>query len=170
MRRKKNEKILSVTVAGLLELDFRAPSCDYSTYMKLTNVLTREDLRQVEQMFRVMCFNVFTHNLDDHTKNFSFLRVNDTWKLAPAYDLTYSDTFFGEHTTSVNGKGISISDNDLIKVGNDAGLNKLKCKSIIEEIKEKTHELDQYIYSRANTKEKTGKISLEHRIEDLLER
>ncbi len=133
--RKDGEKIFSITFAGILEADFRAPSCDYSTYMKLVNILTKEDNKQLDQMFRVMCFNIYAHNLDDHTKNFSFIRQDNKWSLAPAYDLTYSDTYFGEHTTSVNGKGQGISDEDLLKVGTDAGLKQNKCKEIIGEIK-----------------------------------
>ena len=51
----------------------------------------------------IMCFNILTHNFDDHTKNFSFTYTNESgWRLAPAYDLTYSDTYWGEHTTLVN--------------------------------------------------------------------
>ncbi len=74
--------------------------------MKLVQVLTKDNDHDTEQMYRVMCFNVLTHNRDDHAKNFSFMFTEDKgWRLAPAYDLTYSDTYFGEHTTSVNGKG-----------------------------------------------------------------
>jgi serine/threonine-protein kinase HipA len=90
--------------------------------MKLVNVLTHENKAQIEQLFRVMCFNVFTHNLDDHTKNFSFVRNDTGWELAPAYDLTYSNTYYGEHTTSINGKGINITEEDLIIVGKKANL------------------------------------------------
>ncbi|MCR5776160.1 MAG: type II toxin-antitoxin system HipA family toxin [Lachnospiraceae bacterium] len=133
-----SEKIFSITIAGLLEADFRAPSCDYNAYMKLVKILTREDEEQLEQMFRIMCFNVFTHNKDDHTKNFSFLYNNSKWELAPAYDMTYSTTYFGEHTTSINGKGKNILDNDMISVGVTAGMSKNTCKQIIEEIRDKT--------------------------------
>ena len=131
------KKIFAITFAGLLEADFRIPSCDYSTYMKLIMILTHEDRSQIEQMFRIMCFNVFMQNLDDHTKNFSFIYDDVTgWKLAPAYDMTKSETYFGEHTTSVNGKGRDISDDDLISVGKTAGMSYNRCKQIIEEIKQ----------------------------------
>ena len=137
--RKGDEKVFAVTFAGLLEADFRAPSCDYTTYMKLTRMLTRDNAADTEQMYRVMCFNVLAHNRDDHTKNFSFLYTDDGgWRLAPAYDLTYSDTYWGEQTTSVRGKGKDISDDDLIKVGRDAGLSGALCKEILDEIRDKT--------------------------------
>lgn len=140
--RKDDEKVFSVTFAGLLEADFRAPSCDYDTYFKLIRMLTRDNSDDIDQMYRIMCFNVLTHNLDDHTKNFSLLYTNDAgWRLAPAYDLTYSNTYWGEHTTSVRGKGKNISDEDLIDTGADAGMSKSQCKTILAEIKEKTRTL-----------------------------
>ncbi len=144
--RREGEKVFSVTFGGLLEADFRVPSCDYSTYLKLIRMLTKDNFADKEQMYRIMCFNILTHNRDDHTKNFSFLYTEDKgWRLAPAYDLTYSDTYWGEQTTSVNGKGKSISDEDLIKVGMDAGLTKDFCRKCLNEIQEKTQMLDLYL-------------------------
>ncbi len=144
--RKGGEKILAVTISGLLEADFRAPSCDYGTYMKLIRMLTRDNAEDKEQMFRVMCFNVLTHNRDDHSKNFSFLYTDETgWRLAPAYDLTYSDTYWGEQTTSVCGKGKNISENDLIKTGTDAGLSHSLCAEILKEIRRNIEILSEYL-------------------------
>ncbi|MBQ9605634.1 MAG: type II toxin-antitoxin system HipA family toxin [Lachnospiraceae bacterium] len=144
--RNNGDKIFSVTFTGLLEADFRAPSCDYGTFMKLVRVLTKDNISDKEQMYMVMCFNVATHNLDDHTKNFSFTySENAGWRLAPAYDLTYSETYWGEHTTSVNGKGRDITRDDLVKVGTEAGLTKEFCSTHLNEILEKTKSLDQYL-------------------------
>ena len=43
----------------------------------------------LEEIFRRMAFNVYNGEMDDHTKNFSFLmREGGRWELAPAYDLT----------------------------------------------------------------------------------
>ena len=47
---------------------------------------------EAEQLFRLMCFNVFSHNYDDHAKNFSWLCDEGEWHLAPAYDFMYSGT------------------------------------------------------------------------------
>ena len=151
--RKAGEKIFSATFAGLLEADFRAPSCDYTTYMKLIRMLTRENTADTEQMYRVMCFNILTHNRDDHTKNFSFLYTKGGgWRLAPAYDLTYSDTYWGEQTTSVSGKGKDISEEDFIKVGANAGLSKALCRKIADEIKEKAETLSRYLGNKKHRK------------------
>ncbi|MBQ6442982.1 MAG: type II toxin-antitoxin system HipA family toxin [Lachnospiraceae bacterium] len=166
--RQNGEKLFTVTFAGLLEADFRAPSCDYHTYQKLVRYLTKDNSADKEQLFRVMCFNVETHNLDDHTKNFSFVYTEDHgWRLAPAYDLTYSNTYFGEHTTSINGKGTDIKPADLMKVGEDAGISKKKCEACMEEIREGTRSLKRYM-DRANGKRL--RASFETKLHDLEKR
>ncbi len=132
----KKDKVHMATAAALLEADFRAPCMDYHTLMKLTRVLTLDNKQEVESMFRRMCFNVFAHNRDDHAKNFAFLydESADKWHLSPAYDLTYSSTYFGEHTTSVDGNGVNPGEKELINVGMQAGMKKQKCIEIIGQI------------------------------------
>lgn len=126
-----------VTAAALLELDFETPGMDYHSLMKLTKIMTGNSKADMENMFRRMCFNVYAHNLDDHSKNFTFIynEEKEKWQLSPAYDLTYSTTYFGEHTTSVDGNGKNPSEKEILKVGVDAGMKKETCKKINEEIK-----------------------------------
>ena len=62
-------------------------------------------------------------------------KANDTWHVSPAYDLTYSTTYYGEHTTSINGNGMNPGEKDLLQVGMTAGIGKQKCCQMIEEIK-----------------------------------
>ena len=138
--RDNNKKIHMISVAALLEVDFRAPSLDYNELIKLTRVLTRNE-NDVLEMFRRMVFNVLIDNQDDHTKNFSFIYddINKTYRLSPAYDITPGRTYFGEHTTSVNGKGKNITEEDMLKlaINNKIGLGVAqliidKCKSVID--------------------------------------
>ncbi len=160
--RKDGEKIFTITFAALLEADFRAPSCDYETFFKLTRALTKDAAYDKEQLYRIMNFNVAGHNRDDHTKNFSFIHTDlNGWKLAPAYDNTYSDTYWGEHTTSVNGKGRDISKNDIIKIGTEAGISPKLCADCYEEILEKTKVLEQYLMPIKDGKEH---VSFQERI------
>ena len=132
-----SKRIHMITAAALLELDFNQPSLDYHSLMKLTKIMTGNNKKDLENMFRRMCFNVFAHNRDDHSKNFSYIydKANDTWHLSPAYDLTYSTTYYGEHTTSINGNGMNPGEKDLLQVGMTAGIGKQKCCQMIEEIK-----------------------------------
>ena len=144
----KKDKVHMATAAALLEADFRTPCMDYHTLMKLTRILTRDNAAEVESMFRRMCFNVFAHNRDDHAKNFTFLydRSEDKWHLSPAYDLTYSNTYFGEHTTSVDGNGANPGEKHILNVGVQAGMKKPGFLEIIEEIKTIVHqELGRYL-------------------------
>jgi serine/threonine-protein kinase HipA len=79
-------------------------------------------------------FNVLSHNRDDHSKNFSFLmNEQGEWKLAPAYDLTFSAGPNGEQSTSLMGEGRKPSVQHLIALGKEAGLDDALVKQIIEQ-------------------------------------
>lgn len=138
--REKNgtmKKVHMLTAAALLELDFEQPSLDYHSLMKLTKILTQDNIQDMENMFLRMCFNVFAHNRDDHAKNFTYIydESNDEWRLSPAYDLTYSTTYYGEHTTTVDGNGKNPGRKELLAVGTKAGLKKNQCENMIEKVK-----------------------------------
>ena len=135
-READGKRVHMLTAAALLELDFEQPSLDYHSLMKLTKILTRDNKEDVENMFRRMCFNVFAHNRDDHSKNFTYLydEINDQWRLSPAYDLTYSNTYYGEHTTTIDGNGRNPGRKELLAVGSAAGMRKNNCERIIDTI------------------------------------
>ncbi|WP_455190802.1 type II toxin-antitoxin system HipA family toxin [Eubacterium ramulus] len=137
------KRVHMLTAAALLELDFEQPSLDYHSLMKLTKIITRDNKDDVENMFRRMCFNVFAHNRDDHSKNFTYLydESADSWRLSPAYDLTYSNTYYGEHTTTVDGNGRNPGKKELLAVGTMAGMKKELCMDIITEIKSCVNEM-----------------------------
>ena len=134
--RDGGKKIHMISAAALLEVDFRAPSLDYNELIKLTRILTRND-DDVLEMFRRMAFNVLIDNQDDHTKNFSFIYddINKTYRLSPAYDITPGRTYYGEHTTSVNGKGKNITDEDMLKVAISNKIDLTTAKLIIDKRK-----------------------------------
>ena len=136
--RLDGRKIHMITASALLEADFRSPCLDYSDLFKLTNILTNNNLEDIKNLFLRMCFNVYAHNLDDHAKNFSYIydEENKIYRLSPAYDMTYSNTYYMEHTTSVNNKGTNILDEDLMKVGKDAGLDEKYMEEAISKTKE----------------------------------
>ena len=123
------KRIHMLTAAALLELDFEQPSLDYHSLMKLTKILTRDNEKDIREMFCRMCFNVFAHNRDDHSKNFTYLydAEKDRWSLSPAYDLTYSNTYYGEHTTTVDGNGRNPGRKELLAVGIAVGMKKEAC-------------------------------------------
>lgn len=114
---------------------------DRHSYEQLFSVMRRlnGDYPDFEQIFRRMVFNVLSRNHDDHTKNHSFIMNQDgSWKLAPAYDLCYtyspSGQWTNKHQMSVNAKRDNFTIDDLLKIGNEQGIN--RPKSIIGEIRD----------------------------------
>ena len=123
-----------LTAAAILETDWRTASMDYHTLMKLTRILSRSNAEDTVQMYRRMCFNVFAHNRDDHAKNFSWLYdpAQDCWHPSPAYDLTWSTIYYGEHATTVDGNGKNPGMQELLAVGKAAGMKVKACREIAE--------------------------------------
>lgn len=135
------ERLHIATAGALLNESIDSPKLDYTTLLQLTGFLT-QDPKQVEQMFRVMVFNVVTENKDDHPKNFSFICRAGKWELAPAYDLTYSpEGYNGEHATSVCYNG-NPTVNDIINAGKKVNITARASQQIIDEIVETCREMD----------------------------
>lgn len=129
------KKLHKASVSALLETTHRIPALDYTSLMALAWQLTkRED--EVRKMFVLMCFNIFAHNRDDHSNNFSFLFENGLWRLSPAYDLTYSNSIGGEHATTVAGEGKDPSLDDILTVAKEAGLKENEAKKIAGNVKD----------------------------------
>lgn len=124
------EKIHMASAGALLETTHRVPSLDYDQLLRLTLLLT-DDMNEIERLFRLMVFNVAIGNRDDHAKNFSYLYEDGRWKLAPGYDLTRNAGMNGEHATTVNGKGLGITVEDMLDVAKRAGIPLRKAKEII---------------------------------------
>jgi serine/threonine-protein kinase HipA len=108
-RIENNQKLHMQTLCGLCHFDFNIPGAysyeqafQASRQMKLA-------YSDAEQLFIRMVFNVISRNMDDHTKNISFLMDNKgNWSLAPAYDLSYAynpaSKWLRMHQMSINGK------------------------------------------------------------------
>tara|TARA_R110002096_G_scaffold266755_2_gene460436 strand:- start:712 stop:1944 length:1233 start_codon:yes stop_codon:yes gene_type:complete len=140
------------TASGLLHSDFRTRSLDYEDLITLTGVLT-QDIREVEKMYRLAIFNVFSHNRDDHSKNFSFLMDHmGEWKHSPAYDLTFSSGPRGQQSTMVMGEGQSPSIDHLVKLGAEANLKRAKIDKIIEQTKHALHQWENLAINYGVTK------------------
>jgi len=134
------ERLHVATAGALLNESIDFPKLDYKTLLHLTGFLTQNP-KQVEAMFRLMAFNVFTDNKDDHAKNFSFIYHEGHWRLAPAYDLTpVPEGYHGEHATSVNGNGRPTV-NDMIAVGESIRIPKKCGMEIINQVREDCKEI-----------------------------
>ena len=139
---EKNNRIHMVSASGLLETSHRIPNLDYDILMQLTLKLTKS-MEECEKLYKLMCFNVYAHNRDDHSKNFAYLYDENEirWKLSPAYDLTYSNSLGGEHATTVNGNGVNPELGDILAVAKKIGLNMSKARKTALDIRDCVNEM-----------------------------
>ena len=134
--RKGSRRTHVHSASGLLYTDIRIPALDYTDLIMLTRNITR-DQRECKAMFTLAVFNVLAHNRDDHARQFSFVMENDgTWRMAPAYDLTWSFGPGGEHSSSVLGHGKNITREHLIELGRKADIQKPGAIKVVEQVQE----------------------------------
>jgi serine/threonine-protein kinase HipA len=122
-RLPSGQRIHTQTVAALLGINFREPNLDYYALAKLAAKIGVQ--ADVERLYRQICFNVALSMRDDHAKNFAFCMDGaGQWSLSPAFDLCPSDGigYTREHTTTLNGKGTSISRGNLETFADSQGI------------------------------------------------
>jgi serine/threonine-protein kinase HipA len=107
------------TLCAMNHMDLKLPGAySYGQFFETILQLGLPD-GSLDEAFRRMAFNVMARNLDDHTKNHTFLlRQGMGWQLAPAYDLTHAHDPGGrwnyQHFLAVNGKFDGITRHDLL--------------------------------------------------------
>lgn len=115
--REGNKRLHMHSAAGIMHDNFRLSNIDYGDLMDCAFNLER-DVKAYEKILRLAAFNVFAHNRDDHSKNFAFLMdANGSWKVAPAYDLTFSSSGHGMHSTTVAREGKNPTKKHLMELG-----------------------------------------------------
>ena len=83
-----------------------------------------------QEVFRRMVFNILANNTDDHNKNFSFIMNEDgSWRLSPAYDITYIIDNGGflpnkDHCMYIRTKLRNITRYDAIQFARDNGIRR----------------------------------------------
>lgn len=123
-----------VSLSGAVEAPWRLPS-SYDLFLRATLTITRhaDDLLAV---FRRMVFNVLASNRDDHTRQHSYLMdAGGEWRLAPAYDLTYSAGPGGEHYLDIEGEGRHPTRSNVQALGRRYGLPDAVMTSVIDEVR-----------------------------------
>lgn len=91
------------------------------------------------QQYRRMVFNVIAENVDDHTKNFSFImQPNGEWHISPAYDIVFSadpdSHFYRNHELTILSKRKNITKQDLLLFAQRQDIK--NAASIIDEVTE----------------------------------
>ena len=129
-----NNRIHMHSMAGLTHDNFRRSSIDYGHIIDTAYRLEQSATAR-KKILRLAAFNIYSHNRDDHSKNFSWL-MDDSgiWTLAPAYDLTYSSTSIDEHCTRVNGEGANPGRVNILKLAEEFSIN--RPNEIIEKVQD----------------------------------
>lgn len=119
-----NDRIHMHSMAGLVHDNFRLSSIDYGHIID-TAFRLEQTAAARKRILRLAAFNIYSHNRDDHSKNFSWL-MDDTgkWSFAPAYDLTFSSGAIDEHITRVSGEGARPGRKHLLELANEFSINK----------------------------------------------
>ena len=121
------------SASGLLHDNFRLSNLDYGHLMDAAFRLEK-NVTAYEKVLKLAAFNIFSHNRDDHSKNFSFLmNKKGEWRFAPAYDLTFSQSSHGFHSTTIAGEGKTPTKKNLMDLAKNFGLK--HPDSIIDEVK-----------------------------------
>lgn len=165
--RVDGEKLHMQSLCGIAHYDFNMAGA-YS-YEQAFAVMRRLRLSKADaiQQYRRMVFNIVARDLDDHTKNISFLMAPDgKWKLSPAYDVIYSHNPAGkwtnQHQMSLNGKRDHFAKEDLIAVSDSIRLS--KSDRVIEDVVSAVERWPEFAKT-AGVNDKTIKqISNNHRL------
>ncbi|HEY5412031.1 MAG TPA: type II toxin-antitoxin system HipA family toxin [Caulobacteraceae bacterium] len=123
-----------ISLAGAIEAHPSLPS-SYDVFLRATQAITRHS-GDVQSAFRRMVFNVLACNRDDHTRQHSFLMSPaGNWRLAPAYDLTFSPGPGGEHYLDISGEGRRPTRDHARALGRRHGLSERSMAEIIESVR-----------------------------------
>ncbi|PCJ23528.1 MAG: phosphatidylinositol kinase [Flavobacteriales bacterium] len=129
-----NKRLHMISAAGLLHDDYEHSQLDYGVLMQEGSNLV-DSAVVYEQILRQAAFNIFAHNRDDHSKNFAFLMDEfGKWEFAPSYDLTFSASSQGQHSTACAGNAINPGTKELLELTNHFSIK--NGPVIIEQVKD----------------------------------
>lgn len=139
------------SAAAMLNDNFRYSNMDYGNLMDATFRLER-DVAGHEKVLRLAAFNVFSHNRDDHNKNISYLMDSrGHWQLAPAYDLTYSNSSHGMHSTSIAGESANPTKKHLMELASEFSMK--NGAAILEQVAEAVSQWKSFAKEAGVTRE-----------------
>lgn len=153
------------TLCAMGHRDFRQMGAySYSQFFDIIQQLRLPD-SALEQAFRCIAFNVMARNLDDHTKNFSFLhKQGASWDLSPAYDINYAHDPVGarkhQHFLAVNGKHDGITRIDLLQEAERFSVG--GAKTILAEVRAAVEQWGEFAKKAGIPSQKVDEICKEH--------
>ena len=139
-RDDKGNKFHMQTLCAMAHMDFnQAGAYSYEQFFSVMNKIGLHHLDSVEA-FKLMVFNIYAFNCDDHTKNISFLMDKQgQWKLSPAYDVSFAynpnGLWTSSHQMTVNGKRKNFTELDFENCAKFGNLSHREVKNAIADVK-----------------------------------
>ncbi len=137
--RVDNERIHLHSLSGLTHSNIHLPKhYSYDDLLRVTRYLTGSQA-EVEEQYKRMVFNIIARNQDDHAKNFSFMMDKQgSWRISPAYDITYANGkgYTKEHQLSLKGESLAFERKMLVDFAVEQSIRKQDALHIIDEVKE----------------------------------
>jgi serine/threonine-protein kinase HipA len=166
-------KLHMQSLGALAHFDYNEPG-SYS-YEQALLVMRKLQLpmRDLEEQYRRMVFNLVARNQDDHVKNIAFLMDRTgQWSLSPAFDITWSFNPAGDwtatHQMTVNGKRDQFTRADLLAAGRSAQLKRGRAEAIAEEVIAAVRDWPRHAAEAGVPEDRYGEIQASHRL-DLLQ-
>ncbi|MDP1570566.1 MAG: HipA domain-containing protein [Vicinamibacterales bacterium] len=139
-RLEGGEKRHMQSLGALAHFDFNRPGAyGYEQALLIMRQLGLP-MRDVEEQFRRMAFNIVARNQDDHVKNIAFLMDKaGAWSLSPAFDVSYSYNPSGRWTAShqmtLQGKRDGCTVADFRACAKGAGMKRGRAEAIVDEVR-----------------------------------
>ena len=125
-----------VSLCGALEAPSGITAIGYDTFLRATMAITRNAL-DVKAVFLRMVFNILTCNRDDHSRQHAFLQDSQgNWRLAPAFDLTFSHGPGGEHELDIDGEARKPTLYHVMNLAKRHGVSHNKVSQMIEQVRD----------------------------------
>ncbi|HEU5358168.1 MAG TPA: type II toxin-antitoxin system HipA family toxin [Gemmatimonadales bacterium] len=163
--RAGSERLHLHSLGGLDHADFNAPGTySYEQYLRVVLELGLPPAA-LEEAYRRAVFNVVAVNQDDHVKNFAFLMDRaGTWRLAPAYDLTFArgSGFTRHHQLALNGKVDDFRRADLLALGARFGVRR-DGAAVIDQVVDAVGDWPRYAAATGVPKARVTAIGAAHR-------
>lgn len=168
-RLDNGEKLHMQSLGALGHYDYNMPGA-YSYEQALLAIRQLGlPMRDIEEQFRRMAFNIIARNQDDHVKNIAFLmNKQGQWSLSPAFDLTYSynpqGLWTASHQMTLNGKRDAFSLEDFRECARTASMKRGRAESIVGQVTQAVSQWPDYADQAEVNAAWQTQISASHRL------
>ncbi|HEY2707211.1 MAG TPA: HipA domain-containing protein [Caulobacteraceae bacterium] len=169
-RAADGDKLHMQSLAALAHYDFNVAGAYAYEQAFLAIRQLRLVAHDIDQQFLRMAFNVLARNQDDHVKNIAFLMDRSgTWRLSPAYDVTWAYNPTGDwtsqHQMSVNGKRDNFIVEDLLASGKAGGVQNRRLQTLLRQVHDAVSRWPEFAGAAGVRSDWIDQIAATHRLE-----